>query len=90
MGVPIVATRVGGVPEMVVEGSNALLAPLGDQAALTHALRTLIEQPDRRQQMGLAGWEWMRSAHRFTPTGHTEATEHYYHQWLKELGHGQR
>jgi len=75
---------------MVVEGSNALLAPLGDQAALTNALRTLIEQPDRRQQMGLAGWEWMRSAHRFTPTGHTEATEHYYHQWLKELGHGQR
>ncbi|MGE8246346.1 MAG: glycosyltransferase family 4 protein [Stenotrophomonas maltophilia] len=90
VGVPIVATRVGGVPEMVVEGSNALLAPLGDQAALTGALRTLIEQPDRRQQMGLAGWEWMRSAHRFTPTGHTEATEYYYHQWLKELGHGQR
>ncbi len=90
VGVPIVATRVGGVPEMLVEGSNALLAPLGDQAALTRALQTLVEQPERRRQMGQAGWDWMRCAHRFTPTGHTEATEHYYHQWLKELGHGQR
>lgn len=90
VGVPIVATRVGGVPEMLVEGSNALLAPLGDQAALTAALQTLVEQPERRRQMGQAGWDWMRSAHRFTPTGHTEATEYYYHQWLKELGHGKR
>lgn len=90
VGVPIVATRVGGVPEMVLEGSNALLAPLGDQAALTGALQTLIEQPEQRRRMGRAGWEWMRTAQRFTPLGHTEATEHYYHQWLKELGHGQR
>jgi glycosyltransferase involved in cell wall biosynthesis len=90
VGVPIVATRVGGVPEMLVEGSNALLAPLGDEAALTRALQTLVEQPERRRQMGRAGWEWMHKAHRFTPTGHTEATEHYYHQWLKERGYGQR
>ncbi len=90
VGVPIVATRVGGVPEMLVEGSNALLVPLGDPAALTDALRALVEDPERRRQMGRAGWDWMRSAHRFTPTGHTEATEYYYHQWLKELGHGQR
>jgi len=90
VGVPIVATRVGGVPEMVMEGSNALLAPLGDSAALTAALQALVEEPERRRKMGQAGWEWMHSAHRFTPTGHTEATEYYYHQWLKELGHGQR
>uniref|UniRef100_UPI003CEFB38F glycosyltransferase n=1 Tax=Stenotrophomonas sp. SrG TaxID=3414430 RepID=UPI003CEFB38F len=60
---------------------HALLAPRGDQAALTRALQTLVEQPARRRQMGQAGWDWMRSAHRFTPTGPTEATEHYYHQW---------
>ncbi len=90
VGVPIVATRVGGVPEMVLEGSNAMLAPLGDRDALSHALQTLVENPEQRQRMGRAGWEWMRTAQRFTPSGHTEATEHYYHQWLKELGHGQR
>lgn len=33
VGVPIVATRVGGVPEMVVDGSNAILTRLGDNAA---------------------------------------------------------
>lgn len=90
VGVPIVATRVGGVPEMVLEGSNAMLAPLGDRDALTGALQALVENPEQRQRMGRAGWEWMRTAQRFTPSGHTEATEHYYHQWLKELGHGQR
>lgn len=90
VGVPVVATRVGGVPEMVLEGSNAILAPPGDQATLTQALQTLVDDPAQRRRMGRAGWEWMRSAQRFTPSGHTEATEHYYHQWLKELGHGQR
>lgn len=88
VGVPIVATRVGGVPEMVVDGSNAILTRLGDNAALTGALRLLVDDPERRRQMGRAGWDWMHSAHRFTPAGHGEATEHYYHQWLKELGHG--
>ncbi|EML7990230.1 MULTISPECIES: glycosyltransferase family 4 protein [Stenotrophomonas] len=88
VGVPIVATRVGGVPEMVVDGSNAILTRLGDNAALTGALRLLVDDPERRRQMGRAGWDWMHGAHRFTPDGHGEATEHYYHQWLKELGHG--
>ncbi|AWH22186.1 glycosyltransferase family 4 protein [Stenotrophomonas sp. ZAC14D2_NAIMI4_6] len=88
VGVPIVATRVGGVPEMVVDGSHALLTRLGDRAALTAALRLLVDDPERRRLMGRAGWDWMRSAHRFTPAGHGETTEYYYHQWLKELGHG--
>lgn len=88
VAVPIVATRVGGVPEMVVEGSNAILTRLGDNAALTGALRLLVEDPQRRQLMGRAGWDWMRGAHAFSPAGHGETTENYYHQWLKELGHG--
>lgn len=88
VGVPIVATRVGGVPEMVLEDGNALLTPLGDAAALTGALRTLVEQPGQRERMGRAGWDWMRNAPGFSPRGHTEATETYYHQWLKELHHG--
>ncbi|MCH4578064.1 MULTISPECIES: glycosyltransferase family 4 protein [Pseudomonadota] len=85
---PIVSHRVGGVPEMLVEGSNAILTHLGDDAALTGALRLLVDDPERRRQMGRAGWDWMRTAHRFSPDGHGEATEHYYYQWLRELGHG--
>ncbi len=87
-GVPIVSHRVGGVPEMLVEGSNAILTRLGDNAALTGALRLLVDDPERRRQMGRSGWDWIRSAKRFSPEGHAEATEHYYHQWMKELGHG--
>ncbi len=86
VGVPIVATRVGGVPEMVIDGSNAILTRLGDNAALTGALRLLVDDRNGDGRWGaLAGSGC--TAHRFTPDGHGEATEHYY-QWLKELGHG--
>lgn len=89
-GVPIVATRVGGIPEMLVEQVNALLVELGDQAALTAALRTLATSGELRRKMGRAGREWLHDEHRFTVAGHCEATEHHYHQWLEELGHGPR
>lgn len=89
-GVPIVATRVGGIPEMLVEQVNALLVELGDQAALTAALRTLANSGELRRKMGRAGREWLHEEHRFTVAGHCEATEHHYHQWLEELGHGPR
>lgn len=52
VGVPIVATRVGGVPEMVVDGSNAILTRLGDNAALTGALRLLVDDPERQPADG--------------------------------------
>lgn len=87
VGVPIVATRVGGVPEMVREGDNALLVEPGDPTALTTALQCLVEQPGLRRRMGRAGWDWMRSDDRFSPVGHCRATEACYYQWLEELGH---
>ncbi|WP_294996352.1 glycosyltransferase family 4 protein [uncultured Stenotrophomonas sp.] len=85
---PIVSHRVGGVPEMLVDGSNAILTRLGDDAALTGALRLLVDDPERRRQMGRAGWDWVRGSARFSAVGHGEATENYYLQWLKELAHG--
>lgn len=86
-GLPIVATDVGGVPEMVVRDINALLCPLGDQAALTAALEALVTDGGRRRAMGRAGWDWIRSEARFTLPGQAELIERYYAQWLSERGY---
>jgi glycosyltransferase involved in cell wall biosynthesis len=54
-GLPLVATAVGGVPEMVVDGVTALLVPACDPAAMGSALLALVDDPARRQTMGAAG-----------------------------------
>jgi L-malate glycosyltransferase len=52
---PIVATRVGGNPELVHDGDNGLLVPAGDSDALAGALRTLLSAPAEAREMGLRG-----------------------------------
>jgi len=44
-GVPVVATRVGGIPEMVEDGVSALLAPPADPPALAAAIGRLLDDP---------------------------------------------
>lgn len=51
-GLPLVATQVGGIGEIVKEGETGLLIPPGDRAALTTALRTLVENPTLRLRQG--------------------------------------
>ena len=52
---PVVATRVGGVPEVVVDGVTGLLVDPGSPSALAKAILDVIEQPERARQMGEAG-----------------------------------
>jgi len=52
---PVVATRVGGVPDLVEDGVTGLLVPPDDPPALAEAMVTLLADPDRRQAMGDAG-----------------------------------
>lgn len=59
-GVPVVATRVGGLPESVAEGVSGLLVPPDDPAALAQALLTLLDDPRRAAGMGRAGRDWVR------------------------------
>jgi glycosyltransferase involved in cell wall biosynthesis len=54
-GLPVVATQVGGVPEIVVDGQTGLLVTPADDTALAQALLTLIEDASLRQRFGLAG-----------------------------------
>lgn len=53
-GCPSVATRVGGIPEVVADGVTGLLAPPGDATALAAAVMDLIVNPARRLQLGRA------------------------------------
>ena len=47
-GVPVIASRVGGVPEVVIDGETGLLAPVGDIAAMAaHVVRLLADAPLR-------------------------------------------
>jgi glycosyltransferase involved in cell wall biosynthesis len=52
-GVPVVASRVGGIPEVVVDGRTGVLVPPGDIDALARALDGLVADPERRRQMCL-------------------------------------
>ena len=54
-GVPIVASRAGGIPEAVRDGLNGLLVPPGDVAALGAALTALLADPARRHTLGARG-----------------------------------
>ncbi len=75
-GLPVVATAVGGTPELVVDGVTGLLVPPADPNALAWALASLLRDPDRRQCMGGAGRE--RVAEHFSVEQMVEKTERLY------------
>jgi glycosyltransferase involved in cell wall biosynthesis len=59
-GRPLVATRVGGLPDLVADGVTGLLVPPGDPEALSDALALLLAEPARAEEMGRAArarWE---------------------------------
>jgi sugar transferase (PEP-CTERM/EpsH1 system associated) len=56
-GLPVVATNVGGMTEVVEDGQTALLAPAADDAGLAAAVFRLAEDPELRRQMGQWGRE---------------------------------
>ena len=60
-GLPVVSTRVGGVPDLVEDGVTGLLVNPGDPAALAGALAELLGDRERRAEMGFKGRERRRS-----------------------------
>ena len=58
---PVVASRVGGVPEVITDGEHGLLVPPDDPAALAHALKTLLADPQMGGRLAAALHERVRT-----------------------------
>ena len=79
-GVPCVATSVGGVPEVINNGSEGLLVPAGDGIALADALNALLHAPELRKAIGARA---AQTARRFAVTQAARRTESVYRDALR-------
>jgi glycosyltransferase involved in cell wall biosynthesis len=73
VGLPVVASDVGGIPEVVVHGETGILVPPGDSAALADASIALLQDPAARRAMGRAGRQ--RVLREFAPEGQVARIE---------------
>jgi glycosyltransferase involved in cell wall biosynthesis len=60
-GKPVVASRVGGIPDMVVHGQSGILVPPGNEKKLADGIMRLLDNPGEADRMGKAGKELCRS-----------------------------
>ena len=60
VGKPVVASRVGGLQDLVVDGQTGILVPPNDPEALTAAINLLMASPDLRRTMGQNAMEHVR------------------------------
>ncbi|HKP09715.1 MAG TPA: glycosyltransferase, partial [Gaiella sp.] len=81
-GRPVVATRVGGVPDVVEEGETGFLVRPRDTHALAERLEILARDPERRAAMGSAGRE--RTLNRYAVERLVEDMDGLYRELLEE------
>ncbi len=79
MGLPVVASRVMGIVDAVVDGETGTLVPAGDVAALAAALRAYLVDPDLRERHGAAGRA--RALRDFEPAALERALVGRYERW---------
>lgn len=79
-GVPVVATRVGGVPEVVEHGVNGLLAPVGDDEALACQVRSLLRSPDLCTRIRRLGYQ--RAVSQFSEESMHQSYDRIYSEML--------
>ena len=75
-GLPVIGSRVGGMPECILEGRTGFLVAERDHAALAERIGELLEDTGRRRQMGTAGRALVES--RFDIHRQTETLENLY------------
>ena len=83
-GLPVVATAVGGTPELVIDGETGLLVPPQDADSLALAIRQLLENPILARQMGEAGRRRVQT--HFSMEQMVKQTEQLYDALLQAKG----
>ncbi|NNG46948.1 MAG: glycosyltransferase family 4 protein, partial [Deltaproteobacteria bacterium] len=85
MARPVVASPIGGIPEVVRPGVTGLLCPPGDAPAFADALVGLAADPALRERLGRAGRDLVHSGYTVTATG--ERTEAFYSRLASMKGY---
>ena len=81
---PVVASDVSAIPEVVADGVSGWLVPPGDPAALAEAIQSGLDNDHDRLARGLAGY--MRLAERFALPAMVDRTLAVYTELLSEKG----
>ncbi|MBU0652909.1 MAG: glycosyltransferase family 4 protein, partial [Proteobacteria bacterium] len=81
MGKPIIASSIGGIPDIVRSGENGILVPVGDTAAWAEAIARLCRDPEERRRMGDAG---MQMAPRYSSEEMVKMIDQLYGKLLNE------
>jgi glycosyltransferase involved in cell wall biosynthesis len=86
-GLPVIGTRVDGVPELIEDNVNGLLVPPRDPASLREAIKRMTDDPQLRQRLRS---ESARITERgFTIGDMAYETAVFYRRGLRERGHRQ-
>jgi glycosyltransferase involved in cell wall biosynthesis len=85
---PVVASRVGAIPELVQDGRTGLLVPPGDIESLADAVARILERPDWGRALGEAGRDHLFRHH--SPEVAARATVEVYRRALAERAGGAR
>jgi len=80
-GKPVIGSRIGGIPELVIDGVTGILFNPGDQADLTDKIRWMLEHPDHRKTFGANAYRIVRE--KFNPEDHYREVLKVYTRVLK-------
>jgi glycosyltransferase involved in cell wall biosynthesis len=87
-GIPVVASAVGGIPEVVIEGRTGLLVPPCDPLALSRAIGQLLRDEQKTQELGRSAAEFARQHLSWTKIA--SATTKVYEAVVRQRAMGER
>ena len=80
---PVIASRVGGLPELIVDGETGILLPPGDTDAMVECIAELANDRERLERIGIEGWKHVRAD--FSSEQMARRTTELYDRLLKRM-----